>query len=76
MLQDSEVEILIDTDRADFHKEFRKGIHKGIHKEFRKGNLNEPIAVSSSLGWMLICSCNAEVQKQRFPIQKTVIALS
>ena len=45
---------MIGTDHADLL----------IHKEFRKGTLKELVAVRSSFGWMIIGSCNAEVQKQ------------
>ena len=54
MLQDSGEGILIGTDHVDLL----------IHNEFRIGNLNVLVAVWSSFGWILIGSCNAEVQKQ------------
>ena len=54
MLQDSGEGILIGTDHVDLL----------IHNEFRIGNLNVLVAIWSSFGWILIGSCNAEVQKQ------------
>ena len=48
LLHDSEIEILIGTNNADLL----------LHTDFRKGSPNEPIAVKTCLGWVLIGNCS------------------